>query len=180
MGIQIYAYPIKAMPADFTPELDEDNEPTNIDFDRAYTSVNNPAAMDGIEGGHEEDPLNPGLLGSRWYFTGPRLGNGVHAGNSLSRYVSILREQSWSDPNLNVDAPEARTQPFWDLIHFVGPHIEGGLMGQEAVKRLRESYLLYPTVNDPEWTDVQEFHEEWAAMVSLVANYPEPACLAFG
>ena len=181
MGFHIYPYPFQAMPADFAPELDEENEPVDLNFDRAYTSADTPAAMDGIEGGHDEDPLNPGLLGSRWYFTGlSRLGNGVHAGHSLPHYIAALRRQSWSDPGLDVDAPEARTEPFWDLIHFITPHFEGGTMGQEAVRRLHKGYQLHPVITDPEWSDIQEFHDEWAAMVKLVADHSEDACLVFG
>lgn len=180
MGMHIYAYPVQAMPADFQPVLDEDGEAEDINIDRAYTSSRTPEAMDGIEGGHDSDPLNPGLLGSRWYRTGDRLFQGIHAGNSLSAYAGTLRKQTWSRPDLDPGAPEARNEPFWDLIHFVTPHLEGGMFGQEAAKRLHASYLLHPAVSDPDWEDLQEFHEEWAELVGLVANHPEPVCLQFG
>lgn len=179
MGVQIHAYPLQAMAADFQPELDEEGFPDNIRLDRAYTSSRNPEAMDGIEGGHDDDPLNHGLLGSRWYLTGDRLG-AIHAGNSLPAYADTLRRQTWRRPDIDPSAPEARNEPFWDLIYFITPHLDGGMLGQQAVKRLHVSYLLHPTLSDPAWVNLQAFHDEWAELIDLVANYEEAACLQFG
>ena len=53
---------LTAMPTDFTPLLDFEGHPFEENYIRLMTPKAFYRALDGIEGGHEEDPQHPGRL----------------------------------------------------------------------------------------------------------------------
>jgi hypothetical protein len=158
MSIQIVGFKtITALPADAHPELDEQGFPVDESITRAYTPTRYPRAMDGLAGGHDEDPLEPGHLGSRWY----KLGDAV--GSTFS--MSSSRLTVYRDELLEFSDGTA----FHDLIHFDSAD---GIIGPEACKRLAADYMKHPYVHDQ-----AQVHSEIKSMIHAIAEHG--GCLMF-
>lgn len=162
MSITIFGYKtVTALPADAQPELDSDGFPLSPSITRAYTPIRYPNALDGLAGGQEEDPLEPGHLGSRWY----RLGAGAGAtfDMSSSRLTSYRSElQAFHDGY-------SEREPFHELIHVDGPD---AMIGPDACKRLAADFRKYPFVSEQE-----QVHREINEMIHEIAAHG--GCLVF-
>lgn len=158
MSIQIVGFKtVTALPVDTQPELDEQGFPTDQSITRAYTPTRYPRAMDGLIGGHDEDPLEPGHLGSRWYRLGDAVGSTFNMSSSrLTFYRDELTECSDGSA-------------FHDLIHFDSAD---GMIGPDACKRLAADYKKHPFVFDQ-----VQVHEEIKSMIHVIAEHG--GCLVF-
>lgn len=162
MSIQIVGYKtVTALPADTAPELDGYGLPTDQSITRAYTPTRYPRAMDGLPGGHDQDPLEPGFLGSHWY----RLGEAV--GSTFS--MSSSRLTSYRDELMDFSDDFTEGSPFYDLVHF---DASDGMIGPEACKRLAAAFRAHPFV---EWQS--QVHEEIGDMIHTIAEHG--GCLVF-
>ncbi|MEO3931423.1 hypothetical protein WMO79_01230 [Micrococcaceae bacterium Sec7.4] len=162
MSVQIVGYKtVTALPADTAPEMDCDGYPTDRTITRAYTPTRYPHAMDGLPGGHDEDPLEPGFLGSHWY----RLGDAV--GSTFDMSSSRLTE--YRDELMDFSTDLSESAPFYDLIHF---DASDGMIGPDACKRLADAFRKYPYVQDQ-----SQVHEELRGMIHEVAEHG--GCLVF-
>jgi len=155
MGVQIFGFKsVTALPADTAPELDADGVPTDQSITRAYTPTRYPHAMDGIPGGHDEDPLEQGYLGAYWYRLGDCVGSTFDmSGVRLTEYRDELMEFS---PVFTEDSP------FFDLVQFDDVD---GMIGPDACKRLDDAFKKFPFV-----LDQAQVHRELRGMVSTVAE----------
>lgn len=183
MSLNVRSYDdLVAEPDGFTPLLDYEGNSTNEDYIRLWTPKEFYRALDGIEGGYEEDPLYPGHLGSRWY----RLGRLVHGGispssSAHSTYRRALRALTWGAPL--AAGPFAQHEPFWDLINFPDNQ---GVIGHIAAVRLAEAYEKYPDITqlltqrnithiDEDGTDrtdlVIQLHDSWRDLVTTAASF---------
>jgi hypothetical protein len=162
MSIQILGFKtVAALPSDAAPELDADGFPTDRNITRAYTPTRYPRAMDGLPGGHDEDPLEPGFLGSHWYRLGDAVGSTFNMSSSrLTEYRDELMEFS--------DVFDEHS-PFYDIVHF---DASDGMIGPEACKRLAEDFKKYPFV-----VDQAQVHEEIRNMIHELAQ--NGGCLVF-
>ena len=162
MSIQIVGYKtVSALPAEAQPELDTDGIPTDRSVTRAYTPTRYPHAMDGLPGGHDEDPLEPGYLGSHWY----RLGDAV--GSTFD--MSSTRLTEYRDELMDFSTDLSESAPFYDLIHFDD---EDGMIGPDACKRLAADFTKYPFV-----LDQAQVHRELREMIHEIAE--NGGCLVF-
>jgi hypothetical protein len=162
MSVQIVGFKtVEALPADTQPELDADGFPTDRKITRAYTPTRYPRALDGLPGGHDEDPLEPGFLGSHWY----RLGDAV--GSTFDMSSSRLTE--YRDELMDFSDDFDENSPFYDLIHF---DASDGMIGPEACKRLAEDFRKYPFV-----VDQAQVHGELRSMIHELAE--NGGCLVF-
>jgi hypothetical protein len=162
MSIQIVGFKtVTALHADAQPELDDQGFPVDQSITRAYTPVQYPRAMDGLVGGHDEDPLESGYLGSRWYQLGEAVGSTFSmSGSRLTVYRDELLE--FSD-----GAGEGSA--FDDLIHFDSAD---GIIGPDACKRLAADYKRHPFVHDQ-----TQVHSEINSMIHEIAEHG--GCLVF-
>jgi hypothetical protein len=163
MSIQIVGYKtVTALPADTAPELDDLGLPTDQSITRAYTPTRYPRAMDGLLGGHDEDPLEPGFLGSHWYRLGDAVGSTFSMSSSrLTHYRDELMDFSGDD--------FAEGSPFYDLVHF---DAADGMIGPEACKRLAAAFEAHPFVEDQ-----SQVHDELRSMIQTIAE--NGGCLVF-
>lgn len=181
MGLDVTSYSaIAALPADWEPPLvngERDwDELYERDIQRAYTNVAFPRAMDGLEGGHDNDKFSEmRSLGSRWYqLTGP--GPKTHASYSgHGDYRDELTEAFWTpeqrDGYEEGDVPEGA--PFIDLIYFSDCE---GLMGPEACARLHADYVKYPELGTDSTDWNYRRHQNWAKAVEHASH---GGCLRF-
>lgn len=162
MSVQILGFKtVTALPADAAPELDADGFPTDQSITRARTPTRYPHAMDGLAGGHDEDPLEQGYLGAYWYRLGDCLGSTFNMSSSrLTMYRDELMEFSQ-------DFTEA--SPFYDIVQF---DASDGMIGPDACKRLSEAFRKHPFV----W-DQKQVHEELREMIHEIADHG--GCLVF-
>lgn len=162
MTIQIVGHKtVSALPVDAQPELDGDGFPTDRSITRAYTPTRYPHALDGLPGGHDADPLEPGFLGSHWY----RLGDAV--GSTFS--MSSSRLTDYRDELMDFSADFDENSPFYDIVHF---DASDGMIGPEACKRLAEDFKKFPYVQDQ-----SQVHEELRSMIGVIAE--NGGCLVF-
>lgn len=160
MSVQILGFKtVTAMPADFTPELDSEGYPVDDTITRAYTPVRYRRAMDGLEGGHEVDPLEPGSIGSRWYQLGECVGSTFNMSSSrLSMYRDELMEFS------QVNGREFHEEsPFFDIVEF---NVSDGMLGPVACQRLAAAYKQHPWV-----ADQGQVHQEMIEMIHEIAEH---------
>jgi hypothetical protein len=162
MSVQIHGYKtVAALPADAAPELAADGFPTDQSITRAYTPTRYAHAMDGLPGGHDEDPLEQGFLGSHWY----RLGDCVGSTYDMpSSKLTVYRDELMEFSDVFDE-----TSPFYDIVHF---DASDGMIGPEACKRLAEDFKKYPFVEDQ-----AQVHEELRSMIHEIAE--NGGCLVF-
>lgn len=162
MSVHILGFKtVAALPADAAPELAADGYPTDQSITRAFTPTRYLHAMDGLPGGHDEDPLEPGYLGSHWY----RLGDAV--GSTFG--LSDSRLTDYRDELMDFSADFDQDSPFYDIVHF---DASDGMIGPEACKRLAADFKKYPYVQDQ-----AQVHEELRSMIHEIAE--NGGCLVF-
>lgn len=162
MSIQIVGFKtVTALPADAQPELDDEGFPRDRSITRAYTPMRYRRAMDGLPGGHDEDPLEPGFLGSHWY----RLGDAV--GSTFS--MSSSRLTMYRDELMDFSEDFSEGSPFYDLVHF---DAADGMIGPDACKRLADDFRKHPFVFDQ-----VQVHDEIRSMIQVIAEHG--GCLVF-
>lgn len=167
MSIQILGFKsITALPAGAEPELDEHGFPLDESITRAYTPTRFPRALDGLEGGQEEDPLEPGHLGSRWY----QLGEGAGATfNMSSSRLTAYRDELLAFSDRADGRPLPNEYLFQDLIEIDGAD---AMIGPVACRRLAAAFRRHP------WVDEQhQIHEELNEMIHEIAEHG--GCLIF-
>lgn len=157
MTIQILGFnAITALPSDARPELDGEGFPLDRSITRAWTPASYPRALEGLEGGQEPDPMDPGSLGSRWYRLGDCVGSTFNASSSrLAAYRDELRELG--------------DGAFTDLTEF---YSADGILGPEACKRLAAAFRKYPDVDGQ-----GQLHQELNDMIHEIAE--NGGCLVF-
>ena len=154
MSIQIVGFKtVSALPKNLSPELDELGLPLNESITRAYTPTLYPHTMDGLVGGHDEDPLEDGYLGSRWYLLGDAVG--------FTFNMSSSRLTAYRDELMEFREELTEDSPFYDLIHF---DTVDGLIGPDACKRLAADLSDHPYV-----CDQAQVHREIDAMIHEIA-----------
>lgn len=162
MGVQIIGFKnITALPVDTQPELDELGMPVDASITRAFTPKQYPRAMDGLPGGHDEDPLETGYLGSRWYQLGEIVG--------CTFDMSSSRLSVYRDELLDFSTDFTESSAFYDLIHFDS---SDGIIGPDACKRLAADYKKYRFV-----VDQSQVHQEIKDMIHEIAE--SGGCLVF-
>jgi hypothetical protein len=141
--------------------VDCDGYPTDRTITRAYTPTRYPHAMDGLPGGHDDDPLEPGFLGSHWY----RLGDAV--GSTFD--MSSSRLTTYRDELMDFSDDFTEGAPFYDLVHF---DASDGMIGPDACKRLADDFSKHPFVFDQ-----VQVHDEIRSMIQVIAE--NGGCLVF-
>ena len=176
MGLDTISYSrIEATPADWEPPMIDGNPDWDAldesGITRAATYSAFPAAMDGLEGGHDPDPDHPGMIGSRWYqLTNP--GPGTYSGYIIhGAYRDAIVAEFWTQEQAQAgrDSAQRTGAPFADLVWFAD---DGGILGPAACTRLANSFARHPDLPGP----YSALHKEWAA---AAAHAAPDGCIRF-